>query len=104
MRIWVGTIGTASALVFASSNVAFGEDIERPLGFLDMGDGDGEAEGGGGSDSIGCVWLRVGGLRSLPRSLSASFELSWSDTLSPTLGELPLASRCRRSLRLGFDA
>ena len=77
VRIAVGTIGTVSATLLASSKVAFGEDIERPFGFLeDTGDGDGQAEGGTGSDSIGWVWLRVGSLRSLPRSCSISFAPS----------------------------
>ena len=86
----------------ASSNVALGEDIDRPL-ILRSGraadDGGGSSSdgfGGRDKDSTGIVSLRVGSLR----SGSASFVLS---TLSVDFAA-PLAKRTRRSLRLGFEA
>ena len=75
-----------------SSNVVFGEDIDRPFVFLDgAGDGDGEADGAA-KVSTGCVWLRVGTWRSLPRSFSVALDTSGSDTLSTDLPP-PFANR-----------
>lgn len=65
VRMGVGTIGGASGAALpscclTSSNVAFGEDIERPFGFLGgTGEGDGEGEAvafeGNRVASGGCV-------------------------------------------------
>lgn len=114
VRMGVGTIGGVSAAAFTlpcltSSNVAFGEDIERPFGFLGgagAGDGEGEGFGRDGKEvaSGGCVWLRVGVLRPLLCSFSCSFGASCSLRLSVDGDNAPLAMRANRSFKLGFAA
>lgn len=55
VRMGVGMMGGDSETGL-TSNVAFGDDIERPFGFLDgPGEGDGDAAGGEGRVSKGCV-------------------------------------------------